>query len=92
MLAYFGCIVLLEKIVVFDELEKIFAFDELGDDVDVGLGLQTFFELQQQRVWNDPHDATLVAELQGVYAMRFLAYGYSLNVAISFSAYSLFSE
>lgn len=75
LLAYFGGIVLLEKIVVFDELEKIFAFDEFGDDVDVGLGLQTFFELQQQRVRNDPHYATLVAELRGLYAIKFLAYG-----------------
>lgn len=62
LLTDLGCIVLVEEVVIFDELKQISPFDQLGDDVYVGLGLNAFLELEKQRVGDDLHDATLVAE------------------------------
>ena len=91
LLCDFGGVVLAEYLLLLDELEEVLAVDQLGDDVDVRLGLDALLELQQERVRHDLHDAALVAEWDGRYAMRFLVSGSSLKVAISLIAYSLFS-
>jgi hypothetical protein len=44
LLAYFGCIIFVQKLIVLDELEKVFTLYELSDYVDVGLGLDALLE------------------------------------------------
>jgi len=61
-LAYLGSIVLLQVVVVLDKFVEVFSFDQLGDDVDVGLALDAFLELQKERMRHRLHDAALMAE------------------------------
>lgn len=73
LLSDLGGIVLAEYLFFLDELEEILAVDQLGDYVNVGLGLDALFELEQKRVRYDLHDAALVAESNIAYAIRFFA-------------------
>lgn len=56
LLRNLGGVVLVKVDVVLDELEKVLALDQLHDDVDVGLGLDTLLELEKERMRYDLHD------------------------------------
>ena len=62
LLTNLGSIIFLKIVVVFDEFVEIFALDKLSDDVDMGLGLDHFFKLEEQRMRNGLHDAALMSE------------------------------
>ena len=86
LLGDLGGVVLFQHPLLLDKLEKILPVDQFHDDVDVRLGLDAFFELEQQGVGDDLHDATLVAVLERKYAMRLRACWSSLYVSITLIA------
>jgi hypothetical protein len=53
------------------------------------LGLEVLLKSKNQRMLNDLHDGRFVSKLAQKYAINSKASGSSLNVAISFNAYSL---
>ena len=62
LLAYLCSIILFQVVVILDELVEIFALYKLSDDVDVGLALDTFLELEKKGVRHCLHNAALMAE------------------------------
>ena len=55
-------IVFLQVVIILDELVEILALDQFGNYVDVGLCLDHFLKLEEQRMRNGLHYAALMAE------------------------------
>ncbi len=56
------CIILIEKLIILDEFEKILPIHQLRYYIYVGLGLNAFLELQEEWMRNDLHDAAFVTQ------------------------------
>jgi hypothetical protein len=61
---YFGSIILAQDVVLFDVIEEVSALHQLSDDVHMGLSLDAFFVLEQERVRDHLHYAALVPTLK----------------------------
>ena len=87
LLTYLSSVVLLQELVVLHEVEQVLTVHQLSYYVNVRLRLDALLELQQQRVRYNLHYAALVTTFSNMYAISIFASAYSLNVAISLSAY-----
>lgn len=70
-----GSIILAQYLLLLHKFKEILAVDQFCDDVDVRLGLDALFELQQKGVRHYLHYAALVAELGGILRDEVLCLG-----------------